>query len=284
VNPKDWFQQVHLYQPTGSATPRTGGTCGGSQRPVVFMAHGFTGSTPLAYPKLIENLVSNGHIVVFAEWSNTYAPDFNYPVVDAGFVEATKMTTRMNLAAVGFWGHSMGGGMTPWLVKKGAARGWGSQSLWMALYQPHYAYKLASGPITVPAHTRAIVVGADGDVVLDNRIGIEIFKSLSLPLSQKQHVTLRTDCRLFTCLTSSHFSDTSISDHDAIDFFGAYRNIGALSDCARTGSNCGVDLSFMGKWSDGFDVRRASSTDYPGDIGPVTTQECWNLLNPRPCP
>lgn len=284
VNPLDWTQQVHLYQPTGSGSPRTGGTCGGSGRPVVFMAHGFTASTPLAYPRVIENLVSNGHIVVFAEWSNTYAPDWNYPVVREGFVEATTMTSRMDLANIGFWGQSMGGGMTPWQVQQAAARGWGSSSLWMALYQPHFAYKVGSGPITVPAHTRALVMGASGDTILDNRVGIEIFQALALPASQKQHVTLRTECRWGTCLVSDHFTDTSGSAHDAMDYYGAYRNMGALADCARVGTNCSVDLSFMGRWSDGVDVRRALSTDSPSDLGPLTTQECWNALNPRPCP
>lgn len=284
LNPKDRTQWVHVYQPTGGAVPRTGGTCAGARRPVVFMAHGFTASTPLAYPEVIENLVSNGHIVVYAEWSSTYLPNWNYPVVHEGFVQATGMTSRMDLGDVGYWGQSMGGGMTPWLVQKGAARGWGTDSLWMALYQPHYAYKVGAGPIAVPSHTRALVVGASGDSVLDNRIGIEIHRALRLPASQKQHVTLRSECRWLICLAASHFTDTSISDHDALDFFGAYRNLAALSECARTGTSCAVDLSYMGTWSDGVDVRRAVSTDSPTDVGPITTSECWGPLNPRPCP
>jgi hypothetical protein len=159
-------QRIWVYQPTGTGAPRTGGTCGDSQRPVVLVIHGFPVvefigvemAVPDAYLSLIQNLVSNGYLVVFANYdSNLTTLDGLWIPVWVGFLQAVKgisdgsgglpdqlpMTTRANLRRVGMWGHSFGGGMIPQLAlltttetttdgpdPGTAPDAWGQEALW----------------------------------------------------------------------------------------------------------------------------------------------------------
>jgi hypothetical protein len=171
------------------------------------------------------------------------------------------------------------------------ARGWGTRSLWLLPLAPWYVHGVGIGPITVPAHTRVAVIGYDNDTYVDNRIGIDLFRSLTLPAAQKQHVTVRSQTRsLFMTLNAQHTAANSIiAPNDAIKFFGLYRISDALQSCSLHGTNCDTDLSFMGRWSDGQPVTPAVSTDDPVDSGPITSSlallgqqsECDVPANPR---
>lgn len=282
------LQTVWVYQPTGGGAPRTGGSCGDASRPVVFFAHGYGAIFPQPYDGLIDNLVSNGNIVVYANYSVLAAPALAYGQVDNGIVEAASRTPRMDLDNIGFFGHSYGAGMTPYLVQRADARGWGSASLWFQMNASFYAFQIGSGPIAMPAHARGLVISHQDDANLDARIGIEVFEDLQLPDAQKEHVTVRTDCHQGSCVVADHTLSSS-SGENHLWFYGVFRNWQVLSDCARTGANCNADLTFMGTWSDGHPATPAIATDDPVDSGPPTSAECnsplWALLgNTRGCP
>ena len=130
---------VWIYEPTGTSTATvTGGRCDGSKRPAVFVAHGFGATDPATYQALLDHLVSVGNVVVYAAYDagdhdgdgDTDRSDLeeSYRVVDDGIVAAVAATPRIDLARVGWWGHSHGGGMVPWLVQQGASRGWGTKA------------------------------------------------------------------------------------------------------------------------------------------------------------
>lgn len=278
---------VYVISPTGHVRAPTGGRCDGPRRPGVFFAHGYSARTPLLYDGLVRHLVSLGHVVVYASYPIAYNPPWQYATVDAGFRQGAAVSGRVDLAHVGFAGHSFGAGMTPRMVQLAAARGWGSRSLWMAVLSPHFALEVGSGPIHVPPRTQALVIAYETDEFVDNRIGIEIFESLDLPDDHKQHVTLRTDGRFYPPLYAGHMAPNSIPlllPEDSYDFYGLYRNLDVLAACARHGRHCGADLSWMGTWSDGVPVTPASSSDDPVDLNPPALQDCDFFLNPRPCP
>lgn len=286
-------QLIWVFQPTGAAAPRTGGTCADNRRPVIFFAHGYSGIVPYVYRELINNMVSNGNIVVFANYTLLAHPTIAYRQADAGFRQAAAnflVNRRMDLANIGIWGHSYGAGMTPWLAQQAGYRGWGSQSLWLTVNSSFYSFKTGFGPIGIPAHARVQVVGYDNDG-LDNRIGIEVFEALQVPDSQKDHITMLSDGAIETHhLVPVTWALTTTYAEDHLDYFGVYRNWQALSECARTGLNCDVDLSYMGTWSDGHEAPHAIVSDDPVDIGPAGT-ECGVPFLPglffppvRPCP
>lgn len=281
-------QQVWVHYPTGSGTPRTGGTCGDSNRPVVFIAPGYSALYPGVYQGLVDDMVSNGHIVVFVNYSLTFDPNGVYPQVLDGYEVAVDRysRSRMDLANIGVWGHSYGGGMVPWLAQQVDALGWGGDSLWLVSSATSWVYEVGlDGPIPIPSHARAQVIAYDVDDWVDQRIGIDVFRSYTIPASQKDHIHVPSDVG-FPADHTTPRSDSS-ADTDHLDWYGVYRNYQALSDCARAGTHCGADLTYMGTWSDGHEAPRATVTDTPVDRGLPARAECPGeaglFESPRTC-
>ena len=295
---------VWIFEPTGTANGTvTGGRCDSSKRPVVFIAHGFGSTDPASYQDLIDHLVSVGNVVVYPAYDagdrdgdgDTDRSDLeeSYRVVDAGIVAAVGATPRVDTRLVGWWGHSHGGGMIPWLVQQGAARGWGSKALWMSNVAQAYSQLIGTGTISVPARTQAMTVAFEHDAFADKRLGIDVFESLVLPAAQKRHVMINTDLHGQPALLAEHNAPSaSDGQADAIDFL-LWRYVDLLETCSLTGRNCDLDLSTVGVWSDGTLIIQALVSPHPVDSGPTPAilAECDALfgtgvlapidLNPR---
>lgn len=267
TNPDVPGNVINVFTPTGSAaTPFTGGTCGDASRPVVFVVHGWLAAGSWLYQGIIDHLVSQGNVVVFG----TYANDIlNVPLsadnADAQIVYAgSRLGARADLERVGVIGHSLGGGITPLLTQRMVARGWGSTGLWLFPLAPFQTLPAGTAPITLPSHARAVVEAYDGDTLVDNAVGIAMFHRLTVPASQKQHVTVRTSSNGAARLDAVHTSPNSvIAPDDAVKFYGIYRIADALQSCALLNQNCNADLSLMGNWPDGSAVLPSVSTDNP---------------------
>ena len=289
VNPGDRRFSITLLEPTGASAAPGGGTCDDSERPLAVVAHGYLGVFDFAYAGLLNHLVSRGFVVVFPAWPIEYDPDKQYDVVDTGARLAVETSGRVDLDRVGFVGHSYGGGMLPWLLRQAAARGWGSEALWATALAPWFSMLLPDGPIEVPSHTRYTTVHYRDDVLVDARIGIEVLDSLTIPRSQRLHLTTRTDQHRSPILSADHLGPVSFElpwlgtlSTDALDLW-AWRVIDATASCSLEGRWCDADLTEIGTWPDGQSFRAAIASRYPVDSGPPALQECTFFLNPRPC-
>lgn len=270
-------QYIWVQTPTGSGQPRTGGRCDDSKRPVVFIAPGYSAMTPSSYPHLVADMISNGHVVVYVNYPLfPVMPGANYPPVLDGFVVAAttfnaRLGNRMDLDNIGIWGHSLGAGMVPWLAKELFARGWGYDSLWLLSNATSWVFWVElTGPIAVPSHTRAMVIAYENDKETDHEVGIDLFEAYDLPDEQKWHIQIQSD--------GSYVADHGTPGSAAanyLDWYGVHQPYQALSDCARAGLNCDVDLSYMGMWSDGRLAMQAIVSDDPTDMGPSPARvEC----------
>jgi hypothetical protein len=295
---------ISIFEPVGPASAVLGGgRCDGSKRPAVFIAHGFGATDPSSYQALIDHLVSAGNVVVYPAFEaddhdgdgDTDRSDLeeSYRVVDDGVVAAVASTPRLDTTRVGWWGHSHGGGMIPWLVQQGAARGWGSKALWMSNVAPAYSQLIGARTIAVPSSTQAMTVAFQHDAFADKRLGIDIFESLLLPAAQKRHVMINSDAHGFPPLVAEHNAPTGAEGQvDAIDF-QLWRYADLLENCALSGRSCNDDLSNAASWSDGWPVVPATVSAHPVDSGPLPAilAECDALfatggldpidLNPR---
>jgi hypothetical protein len=267
TNPAVPLNVINVFTPTGSgSTPFTGGTCGDSDRPVVFVVHGWLAGGAWVYQGLIDHLVSQGNIVVFGTYGNDIANvTGSADNADAQISYAgPRLGARADLGRVGVIGHSLGGGIVPLLTQRIVTRGWGSTGLWLMPLAPYQTLPSGSAPIALPAHARAVVEAYDNDTLVDNQVGITMFHRLSMPYSQKQHVTVRSSSNGTSQLNATHTSPNSvIAPDDAIKFFGIYRVVDALESCALLNQSCNADLSLMGNWSDGSPVLPSASTDSP---------------------
>lgn len=264
TNPAVPASPIYVAYPTGSATaPLTGGTCGDANRPVLFLVHGYLASFNWVYEGVINHFTRTGNIVVMGTYTTDLA-DVQGSANRAlqALTAAVPQLQRADLDNVGLIGHSLGGGTLPWLTQQVVSRGWGSDGLWMFALAPYQG--LGSGTITLPGHARAIIEAYDQDILVNRAVGVDLYRRLSLPAGQKDHVTVRSSSRGGVALTAQHTSPNSVvAPDDAIKYFGIYRVGDLLESCALVRQNCNADLSFMGRWSDGTPVLPSIVTDNP---------------------
>jgi hypothetical protein len=284
-------QQVSIPDPTGSgfrvtiaspmgtaATPLMGGTCGDAQRPVVVVIHGFLATQPFFYQGLITHEASNGNVVIYAPW-HTILPNFaNVYAQEVASVKAAVATLpRADTTRVGMIGHSLGGGMMPYLGQALAALGWGQQGYWVGVLTPDAAQAVGTGSLPLPANTRVMVIAVDHDTAVDNRFGIDQFNGFNVPAAQKQYVLVRSDPRM----VATHVIPNGLPlPENPLRQYGIFRNLDATETCAVLG-NCDTDLTYMGVWPDGTAVTPALVEAQPVDTGPRGAIECPYLGNPR---
>jgi hypothetical protein len=276
-----------VFEPHGSVrAPATGGMCDGSKRPTLVVVHGFGLSDPAAYLDMIDHNVSNGNIVVYPTYAigdsdgdgdiDRTDLEASYRVVEHGVVAAVKDTSRIDISRIGWWGHSHGGGMIPWLVQQAAKRGWGRKALWMSNVAQAFTQLVGSDTIEVPRHTQSMTIAFADDAFADNRLGIDVFTSLTLAPANKHHVTISTDRHGDPSFVADHGAPLAFSGTaNAVDFL-LWRYGDLLERCALSGQACNADLSTIGRWSDGTPVARANVSRHPVDIGPAPAQlaEC----------
>lgn len=291
ANPVQPGLEVVIVQPSGPGAPWTGGTCSDPSRPLAVVLHGFGGGSDAVYGGLIHHLVSNGFVVAFARYGSDLDLDLHLATVDAGVAAAVATSGRVDTSRVGVLGHSMGGGMAPRTLQRMVERGWGTSGTWMVLYATWFAYGLDSGPIVLPPSTRVAIVAYDRDSVVDARIGIELYDSLTVPAKNRTHVVVRSDLTTDPELIADHMGPVSFRQAglgglstDHFDRWSAWRTADATAGCALAGIWCDTDLSFVGTGPDGRAVAPAIVGDPPVDIGPFSSNECTSVLNPRSCP
>ena len=285
ANPAEWQLPVHIFEPSGSARPFTGGSCNDSSRPVIFFAHGYTASFTEGYTALLKHLVSNGFIVIYPGFQIAFDPPQQYKAVNAGFVAGAEATPRADTDRAGFVGHSWGAGMTPRMMQLAAQRGWGGSAMWSVLFTPSFPYQVGTAAIQLPVDARMLAVTFDEDYLVDMRIATDIVDSVTLSAGRASHLLVRSDRKARPWLIADHTvpvtlgisSDTGL-DVDHLDRWAVWRPIDAIAGCELSGIWCETDLEDMGTQPDGHVVRRAELVDGQVDVGPPALVECTGLV------
>ena len=257
---------VTIFEPR-EPTPR--------RAPVVVFTQGVG---PDEYRGWIDHLVGRGSIVVFQEQP--------FEAVDLGErrkgpVAGLRAAVRA-LARPGHvtpeWdqlvlvGHSVGGNMAAQLAADaGAARLPRPRALFLLQPPEEDAASMRVLRGIAPA-SLVLVLAADQDdrVVQDGPKAL--WAALGrIPRGNKDYVLVRSDQHGTPALSADHFLSLSGSDNppDALDFYGPWKLLDALQDCAFRHQDCRVALGataeqrFMGRWSDGVPVAPLQVTDSP---------------------
>jgi hypothetical protein len=239
-------------------------------RPTSAPVVGFTqGVGPEEYQGWVDHLVGRGSIVVF---QNQPFDTVELSERRKGPVSGLRAAVRA-LARPGHvrpeWdhlvlvGHSVGGNMAAQLAADtGPAHLPRPRAVFVL--QPRLedqaSLRVLGGMAT---STRVLVLASDRD----DRVGQEGPKALwaglrHIPARNKDYVLVRSDEHGTTALVANHFLSLSgpSSPPDALDFYGPWKLLDALQDCAVRRQECRVALGgtaqqrFMGRWSDGVPV------------------------------
>jgi hypothetical protein len=123
----------------------------------------------------------------------------------------------------------------------------------------------------IPARTHVVVVQAETDPIVrlaPRHFWSELVRSGNVPESRRSLVTLRSDVHGRPVLSGDHaFAATNGGTLglpftlDALDWFGTWKYLDALTPCAYDGAMCEYvfgntpEQRFMGTWTDGVPVR-----------------------------
>ena len=263
--------------------------------PVVVFLHGFTALDPMAYRAWIDHIVRRGAIVVYPDYQtiNPFATDWDLflpNTVNAVRAALAQLEAggraapdRSRVAAVG---HSLGGVLATGYAAVAGAEGLPEPAVLMPV-QPggcDGCGRLPSGqgvPLSdleqIEPSTRAlIVVGEDDDLVGDGAAKRIWAGMTNVPLEQRDYVALPSDHRGYPPLRATHLMAQTAGFNgreDALDWYGTWKLLDLLMECAFTGELCDAALGdtpeqrFMGVWSDGEQVTEARIADDPGAPG-----------------
>ncbi len=237
---------VQVYAPVGAPGPR----------PVVFFSHGFGGNDAKHYDAFLRQIAGNGTVAVFTPYPTLSQADHMYDVLWAGdraAVEELGSSLSIDTTRIGFFGHSFGGGATPWLYDRALDEGWGSNGAALSISAPWHANRITPQEIaTFPASTRVLIQVYADDETNDHDIAIdEIWSHLtSIPDSNKDYLALVPDSRPGCDLVADHYvpatSEARGSTLDAFDPWGVWRRTEALGGCAWVGQQSACDIALGG--------------------------------------
>jgi len=295
-----WY--IYLYLPRiPSAVNHTA--------PVVLFAHGYTGTDPADYENSLYQLASRGSVVIFVQYVTlvkqltgqfaepedtpfiaSNAMYFRYLMEWNGIMQAvnylqTDTNQQISTHYIQIIGHSVGGGMVPYLATKVIQQGWATGQLLLDMEMPWFA---STHPLTtynlsiLPATTIVNIVGAQDDHLASPCIGMQHFERFYGNLSNAaiSYLIVPSDFHGFPRMVATHYLVTSAID-DTLTKWGFLKRVDAMSAyLVDLVNNLTVDqtLSYFtdgtykmltqGNWSDGTPVNPLTySTDPYGIRG-----------------
>jgi pimeloyl-ACP methyl ester carboxylesterase len=271
-NPKNPNKPVTIFYPSGLAGPL----------PTIFFAHAYGATDYDTYLEMLQNLASNGYVVVFVPYRSTgITSDQRYEQLWSGFTTAAKVHRDLiDTTRVGFFGHSFGGGAVPEMARRAFVdNGWGSKGRFMFMAAPWYSLQITEDELQAfPADAKLLVEVYDQDVTNDHRMAIDIFSTINSAI-EKNYLRILAD---------THGDYTFVSDHmvpgqagnsgvyNGYDYWGVFRRMQALADYAFNGTpaardivfGTGSDVTDMGLADDGTPMALLDVTATPAPLYP----------------
>lgn len=221
------------------------------ERPVIFFCHGYKAPNSIPYQELLENLCSNGYVVVFSPFDSSplVSNETRYKQLWSGFKAATvKFPDLIDTDRVGIVGHSFGGGASVgigWQAFEGEK--WGKDGRFIYAMAPWFSLEITQEMLeNYPPGTKMIQQVFDRDTVNDHRMAIDIFENINIPDSEKDFITVYSDVLDRYLYHANHAlptSDGPNGKYDAHDFYGVFRLIQALADYTFEGSRIGKNVA-----------------------------------------
>lgn len=237
---------------------------GAATHPVVFFSHPYGGTDYRRMLGLIEAMVSHDDIVVFTPYPTFQATVCGrYDTLWGGFqtaIDVLGARIGADTTRVGFFGHSFGGGATPWIAHQALkTRGWGANGAFLFASAPWYVYRMSAGDWSdfAPGVRLTTLVYAD-DTVNDHRMAID---EVWTPFPRtKGYVRLVSADHGACKLVADHGTPqcaAQYSTFDSLDTWGVWRQFQALEACTLRGDAAGCALAegsgaaatSMGAWS-----------------------------------
>jgi dienelactone hydrolase len=267
--------------------------------PTIFYSHGYGGNDTLYQIEFLRHLASRGYAAVFVPY-RTYGVtvEERYATLLDGFVDAARAYPDIvDTARIGFFGHSFGGGATPYLAYTlSTAHGWGGDGLFLYCSAPWYALYLGDTALAeFPVQARMILALYADDTVNDHRMGMDVFGNISIPDSLKDCIVVHSDTVPDTTSTYVYQADHNLpsqyspngGEYDAYDSRVTFRLMDALADYTFTANLAAKEVALghgaQAQISLGSVLDPLSETTSPQPARESSSYEwpCDTIINPR---
>jgi dienelactone hydrolase len=276
---------IYVFHPAGRTAPV----------PTVLYSHGYGGNDTLYQIELLRHIASRGMAAVFVPYRTLVVTvEERYATLLDGFVDAARaLPGIIDTTRLGFFGHSFGGGATPYLAHRLlVGKGWGSRGSFLYLSAPWYSLDLGDTVLAnFPRDCPLLTVLYADDTVNDHRLGMDVFRNIAIPDSLKDLLLVRSDTVSGYVYQADHNLPSQYSpvagEYDALDSRVTFRLLDALADFAFAGSHDGRKVSLGGgdsaQVSPGGGLAPLEETDSPAAIWPKERYECPcdTAINPR---
>lgn len=273
--------------------------------PVIFFLHGYNGGNPEYFDCLIKHLVSRGYAIVFSPYptfptvSKSENVKSKIDIATYGFENAVKRyKDRLDTSRVAFFGHSFGGGIMPGIAYKMLTeKGWGRAGACMFISAPWYVYDISTEQLNkFPSNVKLLIVTYNDDTFNDHQMAVDLFKTIGIPLSEKNYCTFYSDTCGKIKFEANHFvpyGPLHINGAlDNFDYYGIYKLFDALLDYSLAGNlkakvtalgNGSESQCFMGTDNNGRKLKPIYVTVDPhAVVSELNYLFAWeNKLNPR---
>jgi acetyl esterase/lipase len=246
--------------------------------PLVVFVHGFSAVDPAPYRAWIEHLARRGNIVLFPAYQTllTLPTQFTPNTITAIQSGITLLRSgghvEPELDKVAIAGHSYGGIIAANVAATAAINGLPVMRAVLCA-EPGSA---GIGPYAdysqIPAGTLLLAIVGDEDLVVGDAEAKKIHaEAVQVAASDKDFIRIFSDGYGDPDLAADHSAPLAgpLFPADALDWYGFWKWLDALTDAAFYGENRDHALGdtpeqrFLGNWSDGTAVLEAEVTDSP---------------------
>jgi hypothetical protein len=266
-NPAFPARNIVIYHPGDIAT----------KVPTIFYSHGYGGNNPVNITAMLEFVAKKGYAIVFVPYQTLVTSvEENYDNLLNGFRKAARdYPGIIDTTKVGFMGHSFGGGACiANAYKCFTQNNWGSQGRFVYPLAPWYAYNISQTELeNFPADTKLLMEVFNEDDLNDHRLAIDIFNNINIPVGEKDYVLMRSDTINGYIYAADHSVPSSTVAFNALDYYGYFRFIDALSDYTFNGNLAGKQTA-LGNGS-------AAQTTMPGSLKPLQVQDYPLVVLPQ---
>ncbi len=230
--PNSYFsgQNVQIFHPSDIST----------KVPTIFYSHAYGGFNSTGVSGLLNFAAKKGYAIVFVPYQTTGVTVLNrYENLLTNFRKAARdYPSIIDTTRVGFLGYSFGGG-----ASFGNAytcfteNNWGSNGRFIYALAQWYSYNISQANLQAfPANTKLLVEIFNDDETNDHRMAVDIFNNISIPAAEKDFLLLKSDTINGYAYIADHGVPGTVTEFDALDYYGIYRLLDAMCDYTFTGS------------------------------------------------
>jgi hypothetical protein len=266
--------------------------------PVIFFCHGINETDYKTYSGLINHIVSEGYVLIYAPYKTVPLNNKQQDVYESLYKRFTfavrKHLQVIDTSKTGFVSHSFGAGATPYIsYRLLTINKWGNCGTFLYLMAPWYPCVITKKEFArYPSQVNLLMQVYNNDVINDPRIARGIYNQIGVSIANKRCMTVFSDSVPSFTITADHnFPCKKPEEMTIFHKNGLLRTFDLLSAMTFKNDTMARQILFppsdtadivLAQWRFGLNVKPALLSRYVPIYHPQNTYlNFWDhLINP----